>query len=530
MRTANKEIGKNQVELSGLNVISNKLSSTRLVEQVDSLRLAVNETIKPTMRTQYAQFMTPPTVSNFMASMFRIQRSKIHLIDAGAGVGSLTAAFVATMLKRTKPPIELSVTTFEVDPTLITYLQTTMSLCQQACEAVGVKFTSKIYQEDFIKISIEKLYGRLLSLESEVYDCAIMNPPYKKIHSLSPTRRDLRLLGIETGNLYTAFMVLAAQQLKSGGEFVSISPRSFCNGPYFRSFRSRFLNTMIFRRIHVFESRNHAFKDDEVLQENVIIHAIKSPKKPQNATISVSQVPGKRVKSRKVKYDLVINPKDPNLFIHVVSNDIGEKAMVRISQLPACLDDLGLSVSTGRVVDFRVKSQLRQQPGDNTVPLIYPTHFNKGNVRWPNLTTRKPNAIVVDRHTSDLLVPPGLYVLVKRFSAKEERRRIVAVVYDFEQVSNSCVGFENHLNYYHHNGGSLQKELAKGLSVFLNSSVVDTYFRQFSGHTQVNASDLRYLRYPSKKQLMLLAARVPETCDEQNRIDSVIDQILFRKG
>ena len=37
--------------------------------------------------------------------------------------------------------------------------------------------------------------------------------------------------------------------------------------------------------------------------------------------------------------------------------------------------------------------------------------------------------------------------------------------------------------------------------MFLNSTAVDDYFRRFSGHTQVNATDLRLLRYPEIKEL-----------------------------
>jgi adenine-specific DNA-methyltransferase len=36
---------------------------------------------------------------------------------------------------------------------------------------------------------------------------------------------------------------------------------------------------------------------------------------------------------------------------------------------------------------------------------------------------------------------------------------------------------------------------------YLNSQEVDDYFRVFSGHTQVNATDLRRLRYPTIEQL-----------------------------
>jgi adenine-specific DNA-methyltransferase len=49
-------------------------------------------------------------------------------------------------------------------------------------------------------------------------------------------------------------------------------------------------------------------------------------------------------------------------------------------------------------------------------------------------------------------MPNAWYVLVRRFSAKEEKRRIVASVYDPNRVAGSKVGFENHLNVLHIRG------------------------------------------------------------------------------
>src|SRR5260370_14200548 len=107
------------------------------------------------------------------------------------------------------------------------------------------------------------------------FDCAILNPPYKKINSDSKTRLMLREVGVETSNLYTGFLSVVLMLLASGGELVAITPRSFCNGPYFKPFRELLLNTLALRRIHVFESRQVAFKEDDVLQENVIFHGVK---------------------------------------------------------------------------------------------------------------------------------------------------------------------------------------------------------------------------------------------------------------
>ncbi len=66
---------------------------------------------------------------------------------------------------------------------------------------------------------------------------------------------------------------------------VAIVPRSFCNGPYFKPFREQFFSMMSLRHIHVFEKRDRAFKDDAVLQENIIIHAVKD-NRPGDITIT----------------------------------------------------------------------------------------------------------------------------------------------------------------------------------------------------------------------------------------------------
>jgi hypothetical protein len=50
----------------------------------------------------------------------------------------------------------------------------------------------------------------------------------------------------------------------------------------------------------------------------------------------------------------------------------------------------------------------------------------------------------------------------------------------------------------------LPELLARGLAVFLNTSAVDENFRRFNGHTQVNATDLKLMKYPSREALTQL--------------------------
>lgn len=478
-------------------------------------------------RHELGQFLTPEPVAEFMASLFSARWRKLNLLDAGAGAGALSAALVRRLCAARRKLKEISVTAYEIDPSLIEPLRTTFSDCQHDCERVGIPFSATVLNADFIEVAAPMVRGDLFAPRLPLFNAAIINPPYRKIRSDSIARLLLRSAGIETSNLYTGFLALIVKLLADGGELVAITPRSFCNGPYFKPFRADFLGAMTFRHLHVFESRSAAFGGDDVLQENIIVHAIMSKKKPEKVTVSTSTgEPNAKVRKRQVAYHDVVSPSDPDMFIHLVADDDQAEVRLAMSRLTTTLTGLGLSVSTGRVVDFRAKAFLRQQSGNDTVPLIYPCHFNGSFVHWPKEHTRKPNAIVNDERTKDLLVPAGIYVLVKRFTAKEERRRVMACIYDPAQIRAPLVGFENHLNYFHIQGCGLPMDLAKGLAAFLNSTLVDEYFRQFNGHTQVNATDLRRLNYLTSEQLQQLGREIGDLALEQSELDILVEKEL----
>ena len=100
----------------------------------------------------------------------------------------------------------------------------------------------------------------------------------------------------------------------------------------------------------------------------------------------------------------------------------------------------------------------------------------------------------------------------------------MAAIYDPNRVEAALVGFENHLNYFHAKGKGLSANLARGLALYLNSSLFDQYFRLFSGHTQVNATDLRKMRYPSHDQLLRLGAHVKHQVPDQATVDEILEK------
>lgn len=483
-----------------------------------------------TRQGELGQFLTAAPLAEFMASMFGPLPRTVRLLDAGAGAGSLTAAFVSLCCEKRDDVRSIEATLYELDVEILDALSATMQQCGHRCFEAGIHFTFTIHSADFIHEMSASLAGDLFGKRPPAFDAAIANPPYRKIATDSAERRSLRSVGIETSNLYTGFIALIQRLLVPGGQLVGITPRSFCNGPYFRPFREDFLSHLELHRLHVFESRHAAFRDDNVLQENIVFHALKGSRQPDEILISSSSGEhGDNITETIFPFSEIVHPHDAERFIHIPSNASHAKAKETMVGLRSSLASLGLTVSTGRVVDFRLRGALRKAPESGTVPLLYPCHFNGGTVHWPKLEARKPNAILDNDETRPWLVPSGVYLLTKRFTSKEERRRLVACLFDPDQVKAEWVGFENHLNYFHASGHGLERTLAVGLYAFLNSTVVDQYFRRFSGHTQVNATDLRTLAYPDRDTLQAIGREMKVLDLLQDEIDQLVIKHLHAR-
>jgi adenine-specific DNA-methyltransferase len=248
----------------------------------------------------------------------------------------------------------------------------------------------------------------------------------------------------------------------------------------------------------LFNSRNKAFSDDDVLQENVILHLIKAAKQGNLIISQSSDDTFSDYSEREVSFSTVVYPTDKDRFIRIPEPNTEELVTIMVDMCK--LEELDIQVSTGPVVDFRIKQDLLYHPNENSVPLIYPSHFENHKLIWPNYTSKKPNALLLNDTNLKQCFPNGYYVVVRRFSSKEEKKRIVANLIKPSHFKGvNWVAFENHLNVFHRNKKGLNPEVAKALVKYLNSDFVDQIFRSFNGHTQVNATDLRSLRYPNFK-------------------------------
>ena len=477
-------------------------------------RHKTSTTIEERHKAEWSQYFTSPNVARFMASLFSLEGARIRLLDPGAGAGSLTGAFLDSWQEHANSAPRIELTAYEIDASLLPRLAGEIERRRERL------VETRLLSEDFIESAVNQLQF----CPSERYTHVILNPPYKKIAADSRQRRLLRQAGIETVNLYAGFVALSVALLELGGQLVAITPRSFCNGPYYKSFREYILEHCAIRHIHLFETRNKAFGTDGVLQENVIFLLVKGAEQ-EDVTISTSEDHYFHdYRTHSVPFEQIVSRDNPERFIHIPLEG-ANLSHGRAIPFGYSLEELGIQVSTGPVVDFRVREYLRACLEAGSAPLFYPGHFVTHTIQWPLSASKKPNAIMVSPETRAWLLPNGFYTVVRRFSSKEEKRRIVASLVTPETKYGPLLGFENHLNVFHVGKSGLPEMIARGLMVYLSSTQVDQAFRQFSGHTQVNATDLRSLTYPGRDTLVQLGAWSTNRQLSQSEIDQMVESL-----
>lgn len=158
--------------------------TTFLTDSTDIARVHLSSKLNLKQRSELGQFLTPAPLARFMARQFNSLSGHISLLDPGAGVGSLTAAFVERLLANPHKVESCFITVYEVESIFITALKKCLIECCIALEKKGIQANYCLHQKSFIQ-AIDQIYSPLFSTSSISFTHAILNPPYKKINSQS---------------------------------------------------------------------------------------------------------------------------------------------------------------------------------------------------------------------------------------------------------------------------------------------------------------------------------------------------------
>ncbi len=491
---------------------------------------------------KHGQFLTPPAVARYMAKQLGEIKNGDSLLEPALGSGVLVCAVVEQLIAE-KRTLEVSITAYETDKELSTVSCEVLDVASKKAKKNGIKINWQVFQEDFILTCLPDEQPSLFNSNAsrgKTFNHVISNPPYFKLNI--EDKHVKAVYGKLNGhtNIYTLFMALSAQLLLPQGKACFIVPRSFCSGVYFSEFRRDLLKKVTPLSVHVFQSRNDVFKGDEVLQENVIFSFEKSSQPQEhrywtgNVNISSSQ-DDKNLEngniSRQVSFSHFLSDHHGLMLFRIPTGILDEQILEAVDNWDGSLEKYGFQVSTGRVVPFRAKELLKEQTkeGNGTVPLLWMQNVKSYQIEYPLAGFDKPQAISINNPS--LLVPNANYILLRRFSAKEDKRRLVSAPFIGERFNFEQIGFENHLNVIFKKKEALSISETIGVSALLNSAIIDRYFRIVNGNTQVNAAELRIMPIPPLEVIKNIGKKVQKMqADTQEKIESIIFTTLWESN
>ena len=466
------------------------------------------------LRKKYGQFFTSSETAEFMASLFTVpHQKKVSILDPGAGTGILSVALIERLQKQTEIE-EIELICYENDLNILELLHSNL---QWVCQRAQKKISYQVVTENYILSQIAD-YNFMMDANPnpKKFDFVIGNPPYMKVAKDAPEALAMPNVCHGAPNLYFLFAAMSLFNLRNAGEMVYIIPRSWTSGAYFKQFRQTLLEEGAIQHIHLFVSRDKVFEKEDVLQETIIIKVKKSESKPKTITISTTKC-NRDFAERTVfeaPYETVVSG-DEN-YVYLVTSEEDVATLKAVNGFGETLPSIGLRMKTGLTIDFRNRDALRDSEEKDAVPLFYSQHIQDGKIVFP---IGKQSEFIVTKQ-SGLRQRNTNYLFVKRFTAKEERRRLQCGVYLAKKYPEYTeISTQNKINFIC-GLQELSECVVYGLYVLFNSTLYDCYYRILNGSTQVNSTEINAIPIPAMsvieamgKELIQLRDMSEDSCN-----------------
>ena len=448
---------------------------------------------------ELGQYFTDSPIAQFMSSLIDVSKlnpENVKLLDCGAGHGMLTASTALFLLDNGINKIDATV--YEIDNDIIAQLNSTLLDLSLKFQEAGKVFTYSVINENFVS-SRPDLNSKLR------FDVSVINPPYFK-YSVKNSIYSKKTADLFKGdpNIYASFIALTLSLTIKGGQLVAITPRSFLNGLYFKGFRKYVLNNSKIDLIHIFKSRKDVFTDSKILQENIIFKITKVKESYSQIRISscfgISDIENPTI--IKKNKNIIIDDSNEEEIIRIPEYKSDFIVLQKAEKLPSSFAKEGYIISTGPVVTYRTQNYQSMEHKEFTVPLLKAHNVKIDGISWSGQNKKDTSFELLEDYSKHLIANTR-YVILKRFTSKDEKRRLVAGVYNPIEFKD-YIGISNKLNYIKRKDSILSEDEALGLSIIFNSEFMDNYYRCISGNTQVNSTDIRIMKIPERKTIVAL--------------------------
>lgn len=500
-------------------------------EFAESIGLEYSRNTSDNYKKENGQYFTPKVIADFMSSIASHKSNRISILDPGCGTGVLSCSLIEELVSKTDI-LEIELELYETDENVISKTMVVIKYLSSWLEKRNIKLHYEINQKDFIidNSSVFSLSTLFETKKIKKFDYIISNPPYFKISKNDKRATLANELIYGQPNIYSLFMGLSAKLLNKDGEMIFITPRSFAAGSYFKAFRQSFFNEVSISNLHIFESRKKMFRNNNVLQENIIIRATKAINKTIKITVSESDNDLNTSKEKLFETDTLIDLKSKNKILFIPSNENEAKTIEIFKNWHNSLNDYNIKISTGPIVAFRCTDFLKMQGSinDTYIPLIWMHNIKEMEFAYPLQKGNKPSIIVYSNESRKVMLRNKNYVLIRRFSSKDDKKRLVSCPYFSSYFNTDMIGIENHVNYIHRPDGNLSDYEIVGISALYNSNLFDTYFRTFNGNTQVGANELKQIKLPPIKDIVSIGRKIMELINPKKSIvEKIVNQVLM---
>lgn len=477
-------------------------------------------------RKSYGQFFTSVSTAEYMASLIRIKKPQVRILDAGGGNAMLAAAAVQKLLDSNTLIQRIEIVIFETDHNIKVLLEENIKLIKSVCENAGIELRIDVLMENFI------IYNQNLWKNKDFkgdFDIVICNPPYSKIRKCAEEAQVMSEIVYGQPNIYYLFMAMACHLLRTDGDFIFITPRSWTSGLYFKKFRKYLLENLDLRRLHLFVSRDKVFNAEAVLQETIIIYGQKSKKQQQTIDITTCYDTNdfQNMKVRSVLAQTCL-PQSENYYVLIPTEETDIETLDFLSRMEMNPRKAGYQFKTGQVVEFRNKDNLRQRKEKDTIPLIQACNLIKGEVHL-NIKTDKAQFFLIDNEHTNVQMENRNTIMLKRFTSKEETRRLQPAVHLKEKYPDvKHITAENHVNYLVKTKGDMSPCEVYGFYVILSSDIWDRYYRILNGNTQVNSAELNDMPIPDEESIQKIGRKAIQSLKKEHMIksDAILRSVL----
>jgi len=503
-------------------------------QYADKLGVVYSSKVTNEHKKENGQFFTPFEISQYMGNLCTYTKSNLKILDPGCGVLVLSCSLIETLIKKNPEIKSIELTAYETDTDLLPYTYKSIDFLKNWTIKNNVSFNCQLFTDDFVLENKECFQVSTSLFEepsNEIFDIVISNPPYFKISK--DDRRAVIAKSIVYGqpNIYSVFLMAAAKLLKTNGELIFITPRSFTSGNYFRAFRDEFFKTIKLDTIHLFDSRRDAFNRDNILQETLIMKGTKQSVNKLTSKVLLTHSCGTKDLASPFKKEYLIDElidfNSIEKILHLPTSETEDNIIKLFKSWKGSLHKYAFQISTGPVVSFRATKYLfetyQETVNIKLVPLYQLHNTTKMYFEWPIFKNHKPQYIQACDETKTLLIPNKNYIFLRRFSAKDDKSRLVATPYFIDIARSDYIGVENHLNYIYRPKGHLDRNEILGLSALLNSHLFDRYFRTFNGNINVSATELREMPLPPIEDIKEIGNQIIIKNDfTQKAVDEIV--------